>query len=109
MYQVKQTETKKYFFNLLKKEQTKVYKFRTFNEALKFSAHEQINTFEFIKDGVKTLHRTYKYIYRLNNWVELVNKNPLHFIGFRYTKGVNLENYYFVLIERNINKLLKNF
>lgn len=108
MYQVKQTETKKRFFNLIKRNETKVYKFKTFNEALKFSAHEQINTFEFIKNGIKTTHRTYKYIYRVNRWLELVKKNPIHFVGFRYTKGVNLENYYFVLIERNLNKLLKN-
>lgn len=109
MYQIKQTETKKSFFNLIKRNETKVYKFRTFNEALKFAAHEQINTFEFIKDGKKTIHRTYKYIYRLNKWIDLATNNPIHYINRRYFNGLNLEKYYFVLIERNINKLLKNF
>ena len=105
MYTIKQTQTKKYFFNLCSKEIEKKYTFSNYWDAIKFALHEQIKYIYFSKGSAKTKTNVFKYFYSLESFKYNAKKNPLHFCGVRNIERINLKQYYNVLIERNINKL----
>jgi len=105
MYIIKQTQTEKYFFNLLEREIVKEYKFATYIEAVKFALFEQIKYIYFSKGSAQTKTNVFKYFYSLESFKYNAKKNPLHYCGVRNIERINIKQYYNVLIERNINKL----
>jgi len=107
-YKVKQTEKRTYFFNLIKKDVTKVYLFDTYNEALIFCLSEEIKQFTcIVSDKVQTTRKTYKNYLTLKEFVKVATKNPMWYLGTQTVK-CNLSNYYFYLIGSNkLNKLIK--
>jgi len=108
MYKVKQTVKERYFLNLLEKEVIKEYKFSTFLDAIKFALAEQIKFIYFEKGSAKTRTNVFKLFYTVKEFVKYAKKNPRHYIGTHTAKGVNLDLYYFTLINRNLNKLKKH-
>ena len=108
-YKVKQTETKSYFFNLIKKDVTNVYLFDAYNEALIFALSEQISTFTcIVSDKVKISRKTYNYHYTLKQFIKVATKNPMYYLNTQTVK-CNLTNYYFYLIGSNkLTKLKKH-
>ena len=42
IYEIRQTQEKKYFFNLIKRNKTKAYKFKDYKSAVNFALNEQI-------------------------------------------------------------------
>ena len=108
-YKVKQTEPKSYFFNLLKKDVTKVYLFDTYKDALIFALSEQINTFScIVSDKVQTSRKTYKNHLTLKQFEKAATKNPMYYLGTQKVK-CNLTNYYFYLIgSGKLTKLKKH-
>jgi len=108
-YKVKQTEIKSYFFNLIKKDITKVYLFNTYNEALIFCLSEEIKQFTcIVSDEVETTRKTYKNHYTLKEFIKVATNNPMHYLGTQVVR-CNLETYYFYLIGSNkLTKLKKH-
>ena len=105
----KQTEKRAYFFNLIKKDVTKVYLFDTYNEALIFALSEQIEQFTcIISDKVQTTRKTYKNYLTLKQFQKAATKNPMYYLNTQTVK-CNLENYYFYLIGSNKVEKLKKF
>ena len=111
-YKVKQTQTKSYFFNLLKKDVTKVYTFDTYNDALIFALSEEINTFIcIVSDKVETIRKTYKNHYTLKQFKKHCVNNPMHFLNTQKCRldEKQITNYYFYLIGSNkLTKLKKH-
>lgn len=105
MYTIKQTETKKCFFGLISREVENIYTFSNYWDAIKFALHEQIKYIYFSKGTAKTKTNVFKYFYSLKRFVKFATDNPQHFCNVSSSKNINLEQYYNVLIERNINKL----
>jgi len=105
MYTIKQTETKKAFFGLITREVEKKYTFSNYWDAVKFALNEQIKYIYFSKGSAKTKTNVFKYFYSLKRFVKFATDNPMHFCNVSSSKNINLEQYYNVLIERNINKL----
>jgi len=103
MYTIKQTQTEKYFFNLLKKEIVKEYKFATYIQAVKFALFEQI---KYIYKGNKRLN-VFKLFYNIAQFNKHAKDNPLHFLNLSNAERVNLDLYYKILIDKNIQKLKK--
>ena len=108
-YKVKQTEKRMYFFNLIKKDITKVYLFNTYNEALIFCLSEEIKQFTcIVSDKVQTTRKTYKNHLTLKQFIKVATKNPMHYLGTQVVR-CNLETYYFYLIGSNkLTKLKKH-
>lgn len=108
-YEIKQTEKKTYFFNLIKKDVTKVYSFDTYNDALIFALSEEIKQFTcIVSDKVQTTRKTYKNYLTLKEFIKVATKNPMHYLGTQTVK-CNLTNYYFYLIGSNKLEKLKKF
>jgi len=111
-YKVKQTEAKSYFFNLLKKNVTKVYTFDTYNKALIFALSEQIEQFTcIVSDEVQTTRKTYKNYYTLKQFQKHCVKNPMHFLNTQKCRlnEKQIANYYFYLIGSDkLTKLKKH-
>lgn len=111
-YKVKQTEKRTYFFNLIKKDVTKVYLFNTYNDALIFALSEQINTFYcIISDKVQTTRKTYKNYYTLKEFKKHCVNNSMHFLNTQKCRldEKQISNYYFYLIGSNkLTKLKKH-
>lgn len=105
MYTIKQTETKKALFGLITRNVENEYIFSNYWDAIKFALHEQIKYIYFSKGSAKTKTNVFKYFYSLKRFEKFAKKNPLHFCNVSSSKNINLEQYYNVLIERNINKL----
>jgi len=105
MYTVKQTETKKCLFGLITREVEKKYTFSNYWDAIKFALHEQIKYIYFSKGSAKTKTNVFKYFYSLKRFVKFATDNPQHFCNVSSSNNINLEQYYNVLIERNLNKL----
>ena len=105
MYTIKQTQTKKYFFDLCTKEVEKEYNFSNYWDAIRFALHEQIKYIYFSKGSAKTKTNVFKYFYSLKRFQKLAKKNPLHFCNVSNAERINIKQYYNILIERNINKL----
>lgn len=98
IYQIKQKQLKKTFFG--KKEIEKVYEFKTYKEALKFALFEQIDTIHCVfSDKVKTTRKVFKYLYTLEQFIRLCYKNPIHYLGQRFPEKINIDSYYYYLIE----------
>lgn len=108
-YKVKQTENRTYFFNLIKKDFTKVYSFNTYKEALIFALSEEIKQFTcIISDKVQTSRKTYKNHLTLKQFIKASTNNPMYYLGTQTVK-CNLESYYFYLIGSNkLTKLKKH-
>lgn len=108
-YKVKQTEKRTYFFNLIKKDVTKVYLFDTYKDALIFALSEQINTFScIVSDEVETSRKTYKNHLTLKQFIKAATNNPMFYLGTQSVK-CNLTNYYFYLIgSGKLTKLKKH-
>jgi hypothetical protein len=110
-YKVKQTEAKSYFFDLIKKDVTKVYLFDTYKDALIFALSEQIEQFTcIVSDEVQTTRKTYKNYYTLKQFQKHCVKNPMHFLNTQNCRldDKQIANYYFYLIGSNkLNKLKK--
>ena len=107
-YKVKQTEKRTYFFNLIKKDVTKVYLFDTYKDALIFALSEEINTFVcIVSDKVQTTRKTYKNYYTLKQFKKHCTNNPMHFLNTQRCRlnDEQIANYYFYLI--SCNKLTK--
>ena len=111
-YKVKQTENKSYFFNLIKKDVTKVYSFNTYNKALVFALSEEIKQFTcIVSDKVETSRKTYKNYYTLNQFKKHCVNNPMHFLNTQNCRLDNkqISNYYFYLIgSGKLTKLKKH-
>ena len=108
-YKVKQTETKSYFFNLIKRDITKVYSFNTYKNALIFALSEEIKQFScIISDKVQTTRKTFKNYLTLKEFIKVATKNPMYYLGTQTVK-CNLTNYYFYLISSNKLEKLKKF
>ena len=111
-YKVKQTEVKSYFFNLLKKDVTKVYTFNTYNKALIFALSEQIKQFVcIVSNEVETTRKTYKNHYTLKQFKKHCLKNPMHFLNKQKCRlnDKQIESYYFYLIGSNKLTKLKKY
>jgi len=111
MYKVRQTTTKKRFFNLLEKTSVKEYNFKSYNKAVIFALSEQINIVYSIpcKDCKPILKRPFQIYMRESEFIRAAKKNPLHFVGIRSIKNVDLKNYYYYLISSNkLQKLKKH-
>ena len=109
MYKVKQTRTKNYFFNLIKKDVTKVYLFNTYKDALIFALSEEIEQFVcIVSDKVQTTRKTYKNYLTLKQFIKVATKNPMYYLNTQKVK-CNLTNYYFYLIGSNKLEKLKKF
>ena len=108
-YKVKQTETKRYFFNWFESEQVKVYSFNTYKDALIFCLSEQIKQFVcIISDKVETTRKTYKNHLTLKEFEKAATKNPMWYLSTQTVK-CNLTNYYFYLIgSGKLTKLKKH-
>ena len=108
-YEIKQTETKSYFFNWFKSEYEKVYSFNTYNDALIFCLSEEIKQFTcIISDKVQTTRKTYKNHLTLKQFIKAATINPMHYLGTQTVK-CNLTNYYFYLIgSGKLTKLKKH-
>lgn len=108
-YQVKQTETKSYFFNWFQSEYQKVYLFDTYNETLIFCLSEEINQFTcIVSDKVQTTRKTFKNYLTLKQFIKVATNNPMHYLGTQVVR-CNLENYYFYLIgSGKLTKLKKH-
>lgn len=108
-YEVKQTRTKNYFFDLIKKDVTKVYLFDTYNEALIFALSEEIKQFVcIVSDKVQTTRKTYKNYLTLKQFIKVATNNPMYYLNTQTVK-CNLTNYYFYLIGSNkLTKLKKH-
>lgn len=111
-YKVKQTETKKYFFNWFTSDYEKIYTFTTYNEALIFALSEQINTFTCIVLGkVETIRKTYKNYYTLKEFKKHCVNNPMYFLNTQKCRlnEKQIANLYFYLIGSNkLTKLKKH-
>ena len=108
-YEVKQTETKNYFFNLIKKDITKLYSFNTYKEALIFALSEEIKQFTcIVSDKVQTTRKTYKNYLTLKEFIKASTNNPMHYLGTQVVR-CNLRNYYFYLIGSNKLTKLKKY
>ena len=103
MYTIKQTQTEKYFFNLLEREIVKEYKFATYIEAVKCALIEQI---KYVYKGSKRLN-VFKLFYNIAQFNKHATNNPLHFLNLSNSERVNLDLYYKILIDKNISKLKK--
>ena len=111
-YKVKQTEKRSYFFNLIKRDLTKVYNFNTYNDALIFALSEQINQFVcIVSDEVETSRKTYKNYYTLKQFQKHCVKNPMHFLNTQNCRldDKQISNYYFYLIGSNKLTKLKKY
>lgn len=100
-YEVKQTETKNYFFDLIKKDFTKVYLFNTYKDALIFALSEEIKQFTcIVSDKVQTTRKTYKNYYTLKQFKKHCINNPMHFLNTQNCRldEKQISNYYFYLI-----------
>jgi len=108
-YEVKQTQTKSYFFNWFTSEYEKVYLFNTYNNALIFCLSEEIKQFTcIVSDKVETTRKTYKNYYTLKQFIKVATKNPMYYLNTQAVK-CNLESYYFYLIGSNkLTKLKKH-
>jgi len=108
-YKIKQTEKRTYFFNLIKKDVTKVYSFDMYKDALIFALSEEIKQFTcIVSDKVQTTRKTYKNYLTLKEFVKAATKNPMYYLNTQTVK-CNLESYYFYLIGSNkLTKLKKH-
>jgi len=111
-YEVKQTEKRTYFFNLIKKDVTNVYLFDTYNKALIFALSEEIKQFTcIVSDKVQTTRKTYKNYYTLKQFKKHCVNNPMHFLNTQNCRldDKQIANYYFYLIGSNkLTKLKKH-
>jgi len=111
-YKVKQTEKKTYFFNLIKKDITKVYLFDTYNEALVFALSEEIKQFTcIVSDKVQTTRKTFENYYTLKEFKKHCVNNSMHFLNTQKCRldEKQISNYYFYLIGSNkLTKLKKH-
>lgn len=111
-YKVKQTQTKSYFFDLIKKDVTKVYTFDTYNKALIFALSEEIKQFTcIVSDKVQTTRKTYKNYYTLKQFQKHCLNNPMYFLNTQRCRldQKQLANFYFYLIGSNKLTKLKKY
>ena len=110
MYEVRQTTQKKYFFNLIKRNKTKAYKFKKLKEAQIFCLNEQIkHIYVNISKGITTIRRPFKFYYTLEQFIKVSKKNPLFYLGTHNPEKINISLYYFYLINKKQFHKLKKF
>ena len=109
LYTIKQKEKIYSFLWLYKKTIEKVYKFDNYNDAFLFAIHEQIKIITVhISDKIKTTRRPFKNLYTLKQFQSLARLNPRYYLGGLYTNKINVEVYYFYLINsKKLHKLRK--
>ena len=109
MYKIKQTQKKYLFPSLYLWDyiETKEYKFKTHLQAVKFALHEQIKFIYFVKGEARTRTNIFKFYYTVNQFLKHAKNNKKHFGVSCLMNDKGIENYYYFLIERNINKLKK--
>jgi hypothetical protein len=109
IYEIRQTTQKKYFFNLIKRNKTKAYKFRDYKSAVNFALNEQIKIiYCIISENITTLRKPFKNLYTLEQFIKVSKKNPLFYLGTHHPEKINIPLYYFYLINKNqLNKLKK--
>jgi len=108
-YEVKQTETKSYFFKWFTSEYENVYLFNTYKDALIFALSEEIKQFTcIVSDEVETTRKTYKNHLTLKQFTKAATNNPMYYLNTQTVK-CNLKSYYFYLIGSNkLTKLKKH-
>lgn len=108
-YEITQTTEKKRLLFGTKKE-TKIYKFRTLNDAYIFALDEQIKKiYCCLSDKVKTVRKPFKLFYTLEQFIKVSKKNPFFYLGVRNYKKINIELYYFYLVNSNQLQKLRKF
>ena len=108
-YSVKQTETKKNLFGF-EKQVENTYFFNRYIDAVKFALNEQIDLITCnLGDGVTTSRRPFKNLLKLSEFERLARINPIHYLGTHYSERLNLENYYYYLINTSQFYRLKKF
>ena len=111
MYKIRQTTTKKIVFKLLEKTSTKSYYFKHYNKAVIFALSEQIKFIYSIpcKGCKPIIKRPFENYMNESEFIKASNKNPLHYVGLRTIKNVDLKNYYYYLVSsNNLQKLKKH-
>lgn len=107
IYEVTQTTEKKRLLFGTKKV-TKLYKFRTLNDALIFCLNEQIDTITVnIGEGITTKRKPLRDYYSLEQFIKVSKKNPFFYLGVHNYKKVDIEKVYFYLVQNNLSKLKK--
>jgi uncharacterized FlaG/YvyC family protein len=107
-YTIKQDQKVKSFFGSRVKQIT--YKFKTYIKALEFAIHEQIKVITaHICEGVEKKIYPFKNILTLDQYKKLANINPMHYIGTRSAKGINLDHYYIYLFNTGQLQKLKKY
>lgn len=99
MYSVQQTSVKKRFL-LRDKKIVKKYSFDKYVDALRFAVNEQIKTIyvQPYKDSKLIKRSVFTFLYTLPQFKVLAKKNPMHFVGLQSSKDINIERYYFYLV-----------
>ena len=109
MYVVKQSRTKQRFL-LPDKTIIDTYKFVDYLDALKFAVNEQIKIIEVhfnTKQESKVVKRkVFELLYTLPQFKKVAKANPLFYIGTHKHKAVDLDKYYFYLV--NTTNLLSS-
>ncbi len=109
-YTIRQGEKVFTFLYWSKKTIYKTYKFDKFKDAFRFALDEQIKIITVhISKTIKTTRRPFEYLYTLEEFKRLCKTNPLHYLGLRSHKKVNVDLYYFYLINSNKLTKLKKF
>tara|TARA_R110002012_G_C11605856_1_gene607743 strand:+ start:561 stop:926 length:366 start_codon:yes stop_codon:yes gene_type:complete len=110
VYTIKQKEKVYSFLCLFKKTIYKTYKFDNYKEAYLFALHEQIKIITVhIIDKIKTTRRPFQNLYTLKEFQSLARLNPRHYLGGLYTNKIDVELYYFYLINSNQLTKLKKY
>ena len=109
-YTIRQSEKVFTFLYWSKKTIYKTYKFDDFKNAFRFALDEQIKIITVhISKTIKTTRRPFNYLYTLEEFKRLCKINPLHYLGLRNHNKINIELYYFYLINSNQLTKLKKY
>lgn len=109
-YTIRQAEKVFTFLYWSKKTIYKTYKFDNFKQAFRFALDEQIKIITVhISKTIKTTRRPFRYIYTLKEFKNLCKINPMHFLGLSSPDRINVELYYFYLINTNQLTKLKKY
>lgn len=113
MYKIEQVEVKKRSFcgfKLSPKKIKKSYYFKQYKNVLRFALNEQINIFYcIVSDKVTTKRKPFKQFLSLTEFKKVSKKNPLFYLSANSYKGINLEKYYFYLVNSDQLQKLKKF
>jgi len=89
----------------------KVYKFKEYKKALIFALSEGINIIEcIISPDIKPTKRIPYLIYmNVKQFTTAAKNNPLHYLGHNKPEAVNIERFYYYLVESGKLQKLKKY